>query len=300
MKDFDPRNVKHGHSMMSTALLAPARTGQVDRLAPNLLRIVAPNPSPLTGPGTNTYVLGQGGDHLVIDPGPDDPVHADRILETTQGRIARILCTHSHPDHSPGAALLRQRTGAPVHGRPAPRDDHQDETYSPQATIEDGAIFSVPGAAVRALHTPGHASNHVCFLLEPEGWLITGDHLMSGSTVVILPPDGSMRLYVESLRRLRALPLEALVPGHGAVMPDALGEIDRVIAHRLKREAKVVAALRRQGPSATLESLVPDVYDDTPVALHGLARYSLLAHLQKLEEEGRVTQDGERWGWRDD
>ena len=279
--------------------LAEARTGHASRLAPNLLRIVAPNPSPLTGPGTNTYVLGLGPTYLVIDPGPTDLLHLDRIVDATAGRIAQVLCTHSHSDHSPGASELARRTGATVHGRPPPHDDYQDTTYAPHATIEDGDRFEVPGATVRALHTPGHASNHVCFLLEPEGWLVTGDHLMSGSTVVILPPDGSMRLYLDSLRRLRTLPLTALLPGHGAVMPGAHEEIDRVVAHRLKREAKVIDALRRLGPGATLTTLVPDVYDDTPVALHGLARHSLLAHLQKLDEEDRVVRDGERWTWRE-
>ena len=278
-------------------LFAPAETGSVRRLASNLQRLVAPNPSPLTGPGTNTYVVGSGPNYLVVDPGPDDTTHMDRILAATNGRISHVLCTHSHPDHSPGAAALKARTQAVVLGQPAPRDEHQDDSYRPDRTLDDGDLVKVPGAGIRALHTPGHASNHVCLLFEAEGWLLTGDHLMNGSTVVILPPDGSMRLYLESLRRLRTLPLTALLPGHGAVMPDPLGEIDRVIAHRLQRESKVVAGLLQLGGAATLGELVPIVYADTPVALHPLARYSLLAHLQKLVEERRVAQDGERWTW---
>ena len=278
-------------------LFAPAETGSVLRLAPNLQRLVAPNPSPLTGPGTNTYVVGFGPQYLVIDPGPDDTTHVDRILAATNSRISHVLCTHSHPDHSPGAAALKAHTQAVVLGQPAPRDEHQDDSYRPDRTLDDGDVIEVSGAGVRVLHTPGHASNHVCLLLEPEGWLLTGDHLMGGSTVVILPPDGSMRLYLESLHRLRTLPLTALLPGHGAVMPDPLGEIDRVIAHRLQRESKVVTGLLQLGGAATLGELVPIVYADTPVALHPLARYSLLAHLQKLVEERRVAQDGERWAW---
>jgi glyoxylase-like metal-dependent hydrolase (beta-lactamase superfamily II) len=278
-------------------LFAPAETGSVRRLAPNLQRLVAPNPSPLTGPGTNTYVVGLGPHYLVIDPGPDDATHVERILAATNGRISHVLCTHSHTDHSPGAAALKARTQALVLGQPAPCDDYQDESYHPDRTLDDGDVVEVTGAGVRAIHTPGHASNHVCLLLEPEGWLLTGDHLMGGSTVVILPPDGSMRLYLESLHRLRTLPLTALLPGHGAVMPDPLGEIDRVIAHRLQRESKVVAGLLQLGGAATLDELVPIVYADTPVALHPLARYSLLAHLQKLVEERRLAQDGERWAW---
>jgi glyoxylase-like metal-dependent hydrolase (beta-lactamase superfamily II) len=277
---------------------APALTGDVRRLAPNVVRVVAPNPSALTGAGTNTYVIGTGPEYVVVDPGPDDSSHIARILEVTGSRISRVLCTHSHPDHSPGAARLKATTQAIVLGRIAPDDGYQDESYRPDAPLEEDDVVETAGACIRALHTPGHASNHVCLLLEPEGWLLTGDHLMSGSTVVILPPDGSMRLYVESLHRLRTLPLTALLPGHGAVMPDPLGEIDRVIAHRLKREGKVIDGLAQLGGSASLDALVPIVYADTPVALHPLARYSLLAHLQKLQEERRVVHDGDAWTWR--
>jgi glyoxylase-like metal-dependent hydrolase (beta-lactamase superfamily II) len=274
---------------------APARTGSASPLAPHVVRIVAPNPGPLTGPGTNTYVIGSTTGCVVVDPGPDDMEHLRRVIDSAPGPIGRILCTHSHTDHSPGASRLRSITGAPVSGRPPPVDDYQDESYAPDASIEDGEACEIGGARLRAVHTPGHASNHVCFLLEADGWLLTGDHLMSGSTVVILPPDGSMRLYLESLRRLRTLALRALLPGHGAVIPDAHGEIDRVIAHRLKREAKVVAALGNHSRGATLDALVPLVYDDTPAALHSLARFSLLAHLQKLLEEGRAHLQGDTW-----
>jgi glyoxylase-like metal-dependent hydrolase (beta-lactamase superfamily II) len=278
-------------------LHAPALTGETRRLAANVVRLVAPNPSALTGPGTNTYLVGTGPAFVVVDPGPDDPAHIDRILAVSAGQVSHVVCSHSHPDHSPGAALLKAATGAPVLGRPAPDDGYQDESYRPDAGLEDGDVIEVPGARIRALHTPGHASNHVCLLLQPEGWLLTGDHLMGGSTVVILPPDGSMRLYVESLHRLRALPLTALLPGHGAVMPGPIAEIERVIAHRLQRETKVIDALAALGGSASLDALLPVVYADTPVRLHPLARYSLLAHLLKLLEERRVAQDGDRWTW---
>ena len=278
-------------------LHAPAVTGEVQRLAPNVVRIVAPNPSALTGPGTNSYVIGAGPPYVVVDPGPDDAEHIERMLAAAGGRIGHVLCTHSHPDHSPGAAALKAATGALVLGRPAPDDGYQDDTYRPDAGMEDGDVIAVAGANIRALHTPGHASNHVCLLLEPEGWLLTGDHLMGGSTVVILPPDGSMRLYLESLQRLRTLPLTALLPGHGAVMPGPIDEIDRVIAHRLQRERQVIDGLASLGGAASLDALLPVVYADTPVRLHSLARYSLLAHLQKLLEERRVAQDGDHWAW---
>lgn len=278
-------------------LHAVAVTGATQRLAPNVVRIVAPNPSALTGPGTNSYVIGTGPSFVVVDPGPDDPDHVERMLAAAGGSISHVLCTHSHPDHSPGAAALKKATGAVVLGRPAPDDGYQDEAYRPDASMEDGDVIETAGASIRALHTPGHASNHVCLLLEPEGWLLTGDHLMGGSTVVILPPDGSMRLYLESLERLRTLPLTALLPGHGDVMPGPIAEIERVIAHRLQRERKVIEGLMTLGGAATLEALVPVVYADTPVRLHPLARYSLLAHLQKLLEERRVAQSGDEWAW---
>jgi len=286
------------NSLRDNDIASSAVTGTVSSLGHGLQRIVAPNPSPMTGPGTNTYVIGDGSDFLVVDPGPDDDSHIERILGAAHGRIGAILCSHSHPDHSPGAVPLRRLTGAPVFGRDAPDDGHQDATYAPDGSLEDGQVLHAGDGTLRVLHTPGHASNHVCFLHEQQGWLLTGDHLMSGSTVVILPPDGSMRLYLQSLHRLRALPLAALLPGHGAAMLDPRGQIDRVIAHRSKREDKVVDALRRER-AVSLDALLPRVYDDTPVALHGLARYSLLAHLQKLVEDERVDADGVTWIWRE-
>lgn len=281
--------------MSAVELPAPAVTGGVTRIAPEVWRLVAPNPSPLTGPGTNTYVIG-GSTRIVIDPGPDDPAHVDAILAVAGGRIEQVLCTHSHPDHSPGAAVLRARTGASVRGLPAPRDQHQDLSYAPDSGLEDGERIRAGGCVLRAVHTPGHASNHVCFLLEADGLLFTGDHLMSGSTVVILPPDGSMRLYVESLRHLLTLPVAALAPGHGAVIPQAHADIERVIAHRLMREQKVIRALAPRG-RVTLREVLPEVYDDVPESLHEWAMQSLLAHAIKLGEEGRAIRQGDHWTW---
>jgi len=195
-------------------------TGAVQQLAPAVWRIVAPNAGPLTGPGTNTYVVGSERP-VVIDPGCDDPTHLERVLAVAGGAVERIVCTHSHPDHSPGARWLKERTGAPVHGLPAPDDGHQDPGYAPDAGLEHSERIEAGGEVLRVLHTPGHASNHVCLLLEESGLLFTGDHLMSGSTVIIIPPDGSMRLYLESLRELRELAVATLAPGHGALMPGA-------------------------------------------------------------------------------
>ena len=277
---------------------ASPETGSMRRIAPDVWRIVAPNPSPLTGPGTNTYVVGRGR-RIVIDPGPADPLHVDRILEVTGGAVEQIVCTHSHPDHSPGAVSLRATTGGIVCGMPPPDDGYQDDTYVPDRILADGDVITHGDARLRVVHTPGHASNHVCLLLEPSGLLFTGDHLMSGSTVVILPPDGSMRLYLQSLERLREMPITDLAPGHGSLMPNAMDEIDRVRAHRLLRESKVVAALRERG-SGTLDEILPVVYGDVPRFMHPVAKYSLLAHVLKLEEEGRAARNGETWSWRGD
>jgi glyoxylase-like metal-dependent hydrolase (beta-lactamase superfamily II) len=274
---------------------ALAATCAVHRIADDVWRIVAPNPSALTGPGTNTYVVGHVRP-VVIDPGPADEEHLDRILGVCQRTPGRILCTHSHPDHSPGAAPLAKRIGAPVCGRPPPDDGHQDPTYAPQLVLDDGARIDAGDSSLLAIHTPGHASNHLCFLHESQRLLFTGDHLMSGSTVVIIPPDGSMRDYLISLARLSTLPLRSIAPGHGSRIPDAFAEIDKVVRHRLAREAKVVAALEARD-IATLDELLPVVYDDLPVFMHAVARYSLLAHVQKLVEDGRVASDGGRYRW---
>lgn len=284
MSDFEPR--------------ALPVTGAVQRLAEAVWRIVAPNPSPLTGPGTNTYVVGAQR-RVVIDPGCDDRAHLERVLDVAGGDVERIVCTHSHPDHSPGAAWLRERTGAPVHGLPAPDDGHQDPAYAPDAGLADGERIEAGDQLLRAIHTPGHASNHVCLLLEETGLLFTGDHLMSGSTVIIIPPDGSMRMYLDSLSQLRSLPLAALAPGHGALMPGAIFEIERVIGHRLAREQKLARALDARG-AATLDDVLPEVYDDVPEFMHGYARYSLLAHAVKLVEEGRAQLDGDVYRWQGD
>jgi glyoxylase-like metal-dependent hydrolase (beta-lactamase superfamily II) len=281
MADFDP--------------WAPPATGTVQQVAAAVWRIVAPNPSPLTGPGTNTYVVGAERP-IVIDPGCDDAAHLARVLEVAGGAIERIVCTHSHPDHSPGAAWLKERTGATVHGLPAPDDGHQDPGYAPDAGLAHGERIEAGGESLLAWHTPGHASNHVCLLLEEAGLLFTGDHLMSGSTVIIIPPDGSMRLYLDSLRQLRELPVAVLAPGHGALMPRARPEIERVIAHRLAREEKLVRALGARR-AATLDDVLPAVYDDVPKFMHVYARHSLLAHAVKLVEEGRARVDGETYRW---
>jgi glyoxylase-like metal-dependent hydrolase (beta-lactamase superfamily II) len=266
-------------------------SGQFDEIAPGVHRLVARNPGYMTGPGTNTYLIGADR-WLVIDPGPDDEVHIERILGQTGARIDAVLATHTHPDHSPGVGSLAKAAGASVLGLPAPRHGRQDLTFAPTRVLSDGDQVHIEGRTLRTLHTPGHASNHLCFLLEGIGLLFTGDHLMQGSTVVIAPPDGDMKQYLDSLARLQREPVTRIAPGHGLVIEDAQNEISRLIAHRLRREAKVIERLRGAG-GASLDTLVASVYDDVDPRLHPVAKSSLLAHLLKLEQEGRAARDGE-------
>ena len=257
--------------------LAPGVPKRLDR---HTTRLTAPNPGMMTGPGTNTYLVGT--DALaVIDPGPAIDAHIERILAFPN--IRWVLCTHTHMDHSPAAAAIRKATGAQVLGRPAPPG--QDATFVPDRVLEDGERLSLGGLTFKALHTPGHASNHVCYLLEETKMLFTGDHVMQGSTVVINPPDGDMRAYLASLERLAAEEAAILAPGHGYLIGEPRHEIRRLVQHRLKREAKVIAALARLG-AASAEELLPLVYDDVPARLHGWAARSLAAHLDKLVADG--------------
>jgi len=263
------------------------------RLDRYVTRITAPNPGMMTGPGTNTYLVGDRS-LAVIDPGPAIDSHVARILETGAGRIRWILTTHTHVDHSPAAALLKAATGAQIIGRPRPAEGNQDHSYAPDRVPADGERLSLDGFSLRAVHTPGHASNHLCYLLEETKMLFTGDHVMQGSTVVINPPDGDMRAYLASLERLLSLEVAIFAPGHGYLLGAPHKEVRRLIAHRLAREAKVGAALERLGP-ATLEELVVDVYDDVPARLHQVAMRSLSAHLDKLLAEGRARHAAGRY-----
>ena len=270
--------------------------GRAVRLSPRVLRITAPNPGLMTGPGTNTYLLSdtQGQGWTVIDPGPVSGEQLQTLLRLLPGPLARILVTHTHRDHSPGAAALSAATGAPVWGRIADHPQWQDETFSPAHQPQHGERIAVGAdTTLRVIHTPGHASNHLCFLLEEERLLFTGDQVMQGSTVVINPPDGDMAAYLQALRSLMDEPVDWLAPGHGFLVAQPQQVLAALIAHRLKREAKVLAALMPQ-PEA-LESLVQRVYDDVPAALHGVAQRSLLAHLLKLQGEGAAAFDGRAW-----
>jgi len=270
--------------------------GEVVVLSSRVRRIVAPNPGPMTGPGTNTYIVGES-DLVVVDPGPAIPSHVAAILDCVGDRLRYIACTHTHPDHSPAAALLAEATGAPLVGRVTADDRHQDLTFQPAAQIADDDCISGEGWTLRAIRTPGHVDNHVCYLLQEEGMVFAGDHIMNGSTVVIVPPGGNMAHYIASLRRLLNYDVQVVAPGHGDLIADCRGEVEKLVRHRLMREAKVASALSDTPQS--LDGLVVKVYDDVDPAMHEWAKLSLLAHLIKLEGEERARQstiDGvEHW-----
>ena len=262
-------------------------------LAPGVRRIVAPNPSMMTGPGTNTYLFGRN-EIAVLDPGPDKPIHLANIRARAGARIRWILVTHTHPDHSPGAAPLAAVTGAELIGRAAADGDRQDTTFRPDRELQDGDTLETSEFVLEAVHTPGHASNHFCFRHRELDWLFTGDHVIDGSTVVINPPDGNMSHYLESLARLRALDCERLAPGHGELIASPASAIDWIIEHRLQRESQVYAALRRS-PGLSSHELVPKVYAGVAEELYPLAERSLLAHLLKLADDGRCVESGGTW-----
>ena len=255
-------------------------------LSPRVLRVTADNGSMMTGPGTNAYFIGAPGsdDWALLDPGPDDAAHVQALLAAAPGKITRILVTHTHKDHSPAAAAIKQATGAPTLGRVAAYPEWQDASFRPDQVLADGHRLRLgDGVTLRAIHTPGHASNHLCYLLEEEKLLFTGDHLMQGSTVVINPPDGDMAVYLASLERLFDEDLEWLAPGHGFLIDAPHEVVRKTIAHRLAREAKVLAAVRaaaQANAAADDATLLASVYADTPPKLHAMALRSLRAHLQ--------------------
>jgi glyoxylase-like metal-dependent hydrolase (beta-lactamase superfamily II) len=247
----------------------------------------------MTGPGTNTYLLGEK-DIAVIDPGPAIAEHIENILVKTKGSIRWILATHTHPDHSPGVAVLARRCDAEVLGIAAPVGRQQDKSFAPTRVLSDGDVLETDEFSLEVVHTPGHASNHLCYRHVEHNWLFTGDHVIDGSTVVINPPDGDMKHYIESLKRCKVLGCDALLPGHGELIADPARAIDWIIEHRLEREAKVLAAVDAN-PDLTTHELVPHVYKDVAEKLYRLAERSLLAHILKLEADAVVEQDRGRW-----
>lgn len=277
---------------------------QSERAVPlrrNLLRLTAPNPGTMTGPGTNSYLVGDAATGFIaIDPGPDEPAHLQRLFEAAGGDIRYIVCTHSHPDHSPGAAPLQAlveqagRARPPVMGLPSAPTARANSRFKPDITLRDGERIALAGQGpegktthtLQAVFTPGHAANHLCFVLEEDGLLFSGDHILNGSTTIINPPDGNMLDYLDSLDRLDALctaqGIQYILPAHGHVLGSARQAIARLKAHRLAREAKVLAAMRAR-PDGSIQDWVALAYADTPEALWPIAERSLLAHVERIQ-----------------
>jgi glyoxylase-like metal-dependent hydrolase (beta-lactamase superfamily II) len=273
--------------------------GVADPVSPLIRRVVANNPGPFTYLGTGTYIVGHG-EVAVIDPGPLLPEHLEALQRATQGeRITAILVTHDHADHAPLAAELARITGAAIVGcephpdRQAPPqgvEEGLDRLYRPDRTPAEGDCVTGPGWTLRALATPGHTSNHVCFVLEEENALFTGDHVMGWSTTVVIPPDGDMTQYYASLTKVMDGGFSTLWPTHGPPVTDPQPFLRAYYDHRLRRERQIEAVLAR-GPS-TIDSLVGELYVGLEPRLTRAAAASVLAHLLHLLQAGKVVSDG--------
>lgn len=277
--------------------------GVVDHVAPGVRRVLADNPGPFTFKGTLSYIIGHG-KVAIIDPGPRDASHAAALLDAVRGEtVTHIIITHTHRDHSPGAAPVRAATGAPTYGEGPHRpsrplfigeaqrlDAGGDTEFVPDHRVADGDVIAGDGWALEAIATPGHTANHMAFALVGAGMLFSGDHVMGWSTSIVAPPDGSMSDYMVSLDRLAARSETMYLPGHGDVIRDAPNFVARYIAHRRGREASI---LHRLGKGETdIPSLVRAIYIGLDARLAGAAALSTLAHLEDLTARGLVVTDG--------
>lgn len=277
----------------------PLPPGVAEEVAPGVRRILCDNPGPFTFRGTNTYVVGRGR-VAVIDPGPADSAHLAAILAATRGeRVTHILVSHTHRDHSPGAAALQAATGATSLGfgphmtPPGAGGEGGDHAFAPDGRLADGAAVEGDDWRLAAIHTPGHCANHLCFALDGTGVLFSADHVMSWSTSVVSPPDGDMADYMASLARLAGRDDRLFLPGHGPPLPEPARFVAALAAHRREREARVLDALRA-ARRATAAGLVPAAYGpELDPRLMPAAARSLLAHLVKLEREGAAARDGD-------
>lgn len=258
----------------------------MSRMAIAIRRVVAPNPGPMTGQGTNSYLVGERAVALV-DPGPQSAAHADALLAAVPpgGRIVAILVTHGHADHVDGAAELKARTGARLYGHAA--------LSGVEAPLSDGDTLSVDGHALTALATPGHADDHLCFWLPSARVAFSGDLVAGAGTVVLSQTPGSLGRYLASLERLLALGESRILPGHGPEVEDGPARLREYVEHRAMREAQIVAALGG-GPLA-VDALVARLYADVPSGLRPMAARNVRAHLELLEERGRVRAREGEW-----
>ena len=282
----------------------PWPTGLADPVEELVLRVLAPNPSPYTYTGTQTYVVGQadGPDCAVIDPGPNEADHIEAIMAAIGSRdVTAIMCTHTHRDHSPAAAPLAERTGAPIVGcaplvlkSDLPRADEAfDATYAPDRVLEDGEKMRGTGWTLTAVATPGHTSNHLCFALEESGVLFTGDHVMGWSTSVVIPPDGDMGDYMASLEKLMAREDRVYHSAHGAAIEKPRQLVRGMIGHRRQRENQILRLLGEE-PRA-VSAFIPQMYKGLDERLIPAAEMSVTAHLLDLEKRGLAGRDGEIW-----
>ncbi|CAM8669955.1 GloB Zn-dependent hydrolases, including glyoxylases [Comamonadaceae bacterium] len=294
---------------LSPAAASLVDAWQTDRPVPlmrHVLRLTAPNPGVMTGPGTNSYLVGEPATgYTVIDPGPADADHLQRLWQAAAfedgsgGNILRIVCTHSHPDHSPGAAPLQTlcQGGPPILGLPSAPTARAASEFTPDRPLQNRELLAhmlpapevenalKPVHTLQVIYTPGHAANHVCLLLEEDGLLFSGDHILNGSTTVIDPPDGNMRDYLDSLDVLAAAcsdyKAQYILPAHGHVMDGASGAIAKLKAHRLAREAKIAAVMQAH-PHGGLDDWLPLAYDDVDPRIWPVAKRSLLAHVERI------------------
>jgi recombination protein RecT len=296
-----------------TTLLAtvPWQHEKAVPLLKNVMRLTAPNPGMMTGPGTNSYIIGTADTgYIVVDPGPNDAAHIQRLYEATQGDILRIVCTHSHSDHSPGAKPLQALCSSnsashpQIYGLPSGVHASSNSYFTPDKILQNKEQFRLvsrrletdskakfdaeSSTTIEVIFTPGHAENHVCLALVEDGLLLSGDHILNGSTTVINPPDGHMGDYLDSLDRLTALcqkhDIKQILPAHGYVLDHAERVIAHLKAHRLGREEKIAGVMQAH-PTGTLDDWVAKAYDDVPHHLWPVAKRSLLAHVEHIRSQ---------------
>jgi glyoxylase-like metal-dependent hydrolase (beta-lactamase superfamily II) len=295
------------------------RHGEAEYISPLIRRVVANNPSPYTYHGTCSYIVG-GRDVVVVDPGPEDSAHVDAILAALAPgqRVSHIVVTHTHSDHSPAAKALKERTGASVHGfgpqvrqhdpdtsrvvfgdpevdpdptKPSPPRGG-DQLFQPDGLLRDGDVLEGDDWSLEAVHTPGHASNHLCYLVREEGALFTGDHVMGWSTTVVSPPDGNLGEYVASLEKLLGRTQDqTYLPGHGPAVHDPHALVRALVAHRRERSAQIVGVLE-EGP-ATIAEIVPKLYASVRKQIWPAAAASVYAHLLDLDARNLIEPDDE-------
>ncbi|MEO8121423.1 MAG: MBL fold metallo-hydrolase [Rhodoferax sp.] len=314
----EARFMEHEHPYGELALVCPDgqivhpldwQSEQPVALLKNVMRLTAPNPGAMTGPGTNSYLVGDPATgYIAIDPGPADPDHIEKLWRAAGGEIRMIVCTHSHPDHSPGALPLQalcERHGQPrppILGLPSAPTARAHSAFTPDRLLSNNELLTLiprgleadlaykSSHTLKVIHTPGHAANHLCLVLLEDGLLFSGDHILNGSTTVIDPPDGEMTAYLDSLDLLSAAcvehHIEFILPAHGYVIGgytgEAAGAIAHLKAHRLRREAKILKVMQAQ-PQGSLDDWVAQAYDDVPPRMWPVAKRSLMAHVARIE-----------------